>query len=135
MPDDDPDIAEERAILGRLAQAHKEWRDKRPLPPAERDAFEKWFEEELPKLYNPEPQDVEALHAARTDPLLAAIRSQLSVVGWRLYAKGGEHLMTAVYRGVKQDQHCDFVSDTNRAWWSIGFPGDPRGVWTGVGLL
>ena len=87
------------------------------------------------KRRNPEPQDVEVLRGAQTDPLSAAIWSQLSMVGWRLYAKGGANLMTAVYRRIERDEHPGFASAACKAWDRIGLPGDPRGVWTGVGLL
>jgi hypothetical protein len=137
MPDDDPDIAEEQAILGRLAQAHKEWRDHRPPPPPplSQEEIKALIARMREKRRDPEPQDVVVLREAQTDALLAAIWSQLSVLGWRLYAKGGANLLTAVYRRLERDGHPGFASDTSRAWSGIGFSGDPRGVWTGFGLL
>jgi hypothetical protein len=138
MADDAPDLAEKQAILGRLAQAHRRWRDQRPPPPPplsheELKAFiVKMHEEMKERRRNPEPPDVEALREAGTDPLRAAIRSQLCVVGWRLYAKGGAHLLTAVCRRLERDEHPGFASDARWAWDRIGFPGDPRGVWTGL---
>ena len=52
----------------------------------------------------PKPQDVEVIQAVEKDPLGAAIWSQLSVVGWRLYAKGGVALLLQVY-GPMEGQH------------------------------
>ena len=49
-----------------------------------------WIAELLRRARNPEPQDVVAIREAREDPLGTAVLSQLSVVGWRLYAKGGD---------------------------------------------
>lgn len=128
------DIPEEDAILARLARAHKEWREHSPPPPSPeevavllarvRDEFEA-----------PEPQDVEIIRRARQDPLRAAISSQLSVVGWRLYAKGGADMLTAVYRRIERDQHPGFAHAVQWAWRDLGFPGDPRGVWSGIVLL
>ena len=71
----------------------------------------------------------------REDPLGTAIWSQLSVVGWRLYAKGGANLLTTVYRRIDLEQHPGFVYAVGRAWQDLGFPGDPRGTWTGIELL
>lgn len=134
MPDSGRDIADEQTILERLARAHKEWRDHRPPPPPPEDdtavIARAWH-----KVQNPEPQDVEVIRAAREDPLRAAIWSQLSVVGWRLYAKGGVDLLSAVYHRIERDQHPGFAWEVLRAWTDIGFPGDPRGVWQGTSLF
>jgi hypothetical protein len=131
------DIAEENAILDRLARAHKDWRDHRPSPSLPRTDEEKRtaLAEVLRKVQNPEPQDVEVIREAQSDPLGTAIRSQLSVVGWRLYAKGGLDLLVAVYRRIEIEQHPGFVYAVLRAWRNLGFPGDPRGVWRGIELL
>src|SRR3712207_4861403 len=101
------DSAEEELILGRLARAHKEWCDGRPPPPLPMTAEEQEARilELLHQVEDPEPQDVEVLRAAPADPLGAAIWSQLSVVGWRLYARGGVGLLTTVYRRLEVEQH------------------------------
>ena len=82
----------------------------------------------------PDPQDVEVIRASAEDPLGTAIWSQLSVLGWRLYAKGGAGLLVSVYRRVELEQHASFVYAVRRAWKELGFPGDPRGVWLGIEL-
>ena len=84
---------------------------------------------------NPEPQDVEIIREVQADPLRTAICSQLSVVGWRLYAKGGVDLLVTVYRRIELEQHPGFVNALGIAWRDLGFPGDPRGVWRGTELL
>jgi hypothetical protein len=131
------DIAEEQAILVRLARAHKDWRDRRPpSPPPMTDAeLRAAIIEVSRRVKNPEPQDVEVIREAESDPLKAAIRSQLSVVGWRLYAKGGVDLLVTVYRRIEVEQHPGFVFAVLTAWRDLGFPGDPRGVWRGIELL
>ncbi|MFC7739246.1 hypothetical protein ACFQX4_26570 [Roseomonas sp. GCM10028921] len=130
------DSAEEELILDRLARAHKEWRDGRPPPPPRETGEEKArILDLLQQVQNPEPQDVEVLRAAPADPLEAAIWSQLSVVGWRLYARGGVGLLATVYRRLEAEQHPGFVYEVQRAWRDLGFPGDPRGVWSGLELL
>lgn len=134
MPDIERDIADKQQMLDRLAQAHKDWRDHRPppLPPEDGAALatSAWH-----KTNNPEPQDVEVIREARGDPVGTAIWSQLSVVGWRLYAKGGVDLLSAVYHRIERDQHPGFAWEVVRAWTDIGFPGDPRGIWHGTALL
>ncbi len=133
------DITQERTILDRLAQAHKEWRDSRspppPPPPMTLEEESTRIAELLRRVQNPEPQDVVTIREAREDPLGTAIWSQLSVVGWRLYAKGGIDLLTTVYRRIDLEQHPGFVNAVRRAWHDLGFPGDPRGTWTGMELL
>lgn len=128
------DISKEEAILGRLAQAHKAWREGRPPPPSREEAAALLARARAER-ESPEPQDVEIIRTAQDDPLRAAIWSQLSVVGWMLYAKGGADMLTAVYRRVERDQHPGFAYAVQRAWKDLGFPGDPRGVWSGVALL
>ena len=131
------DITEERTILDRLARAHRGWRDSRPPPPPpitpEEEA--RHIAELFRRVQDPEPQDVVAIREAREDPLGTAIWSQLSVVGWRLYAKGGVDLLTTVYRSIDLEQHPGFVYAVQRAWHDLGFFGDPRGTWTGIELL
>ena len=133
------DITQEEMILDRLARAHKEWRDSRPPPPVppsmtpEEDATR--IAELLRRVQDPEPQDVVAIREAPGDPLGTAIRAQLGVVGWRLYAKGGTDLLTTVYRRIDVEQHPGFVYAVQRAWRDLGFPGDPRGTWSGIELL
>ena len=131
------DIADEQAILNRLARAHKDWRDRRPPPPppmtdAERKAA---IIEVARRMKNPEPQDIEVIREAQGDPLGTTIRSQLSIVGWRLYAKGGVDLLVTVYRRIELEQHPGFVNAIRIAWRDLGFPGDPRGTWRGTELL
>ena len=132
------DTTEEAAALERLARAHKEARARRPEPPPMPESEEE-FKARLAvlmhKIQNPEPQDVEVIRAAEDDPLGTAVWSQLSVVGWRLYAKGGVDLLVSVYRKVELEQHPAFVYALHRAWQGLGFPGDPRGVWKGTELL
>lgn len=131
------DIAEEQAILERLARAHKEWRDQRPPPPPPMTAAERRaaIDKVQHEVRNPEPQDVEVLREAQGDPLKAAIRSQLTIVGWRLYAKDGVDLLVIVYRRIEIEHHPGFVHAVRFAWQNLGFPGDPRGVWDGTELL
>lgn len=135
------DIADEQAILNRLARAHKDWRDRRPPPPppmtdAERKAAVIEVAREVARRRkNPEPQDVEIIREVQADPLGTAIRSQLSVVGWRLYAKGGIDLLVTVYRRIELEQHPGFVNALGIAWQDLGFPGDPRGTWSRAKLL
>ncbi len=87
------------------------------------------------KVQNPEPPDVEVIRLVREDPLRATIWSQLSVVGWRLYTKGGVTLLTTVYHQIERDQHPSFVWALVTAWDYIGWPDDPRGVWDARALL
>ncbi len=128
------DIAEEQAMLDRLALAHKEWRDHRPPPPPSEGSAASiarvWH-----KVQNPEPQDVEVIRTAREDPLRAAIWSLLSVVGWRLYAKGGVDVLTAVYKRIERDEHPGFATAVSVAWTNIGVPDAPGGLWHRVVLL
>jgi hypothetical protein len=131
-----PDIADEQGIIGRLAQAHKEWRDQRPQPPVgppEDTAVA--FARVAYTAQQPEPQDIEVMRRAQEDPLDAAIWSQLSVVGWRLYAKGGVEMLSTVYWLIERDQHPGFVYAVQRAWRTLGLPGDRRGVWNDATLL
>ena len=131
------DIADEQAILDRLARAHKDWRDRRPPPPPPMNDEEKRavIIEISRQVKNPEPQDVEVIREAQSDPLKAVIRSQLTIVGWRLYAKGGVDLLVTVYRRIEVEQHPGFASAVLTAWRDLGFPGDPRGTWRGANLL
>ena len=133
------DITQEKMILDRLARAHKEWRDSRPpSPPSPSMTPEEeatWIAELLRRAQNPEPQDVVAIREAREDPLGTAVLSQLSVVGWRLYAKGGTDLLATVYRRIDVEQHPGFMNAVQQAWQDLGFPGDPRGTWSGIELL
>lgn len=131
------DITQEKLILDRLARAHKEWRDSRPSPPPSITPEEEatLLAELLRRVQDPEPQDVVAIREARGDPLGTAIWSQLSVVGWRLYAKGGTDLLTTVYRRIDVEQHPGFVYAVQRAWQDLGFPSDPHGTWIGIELL
>ncbi len=132
------DTTEEAAALKRLARAHKEWRDRRPAapaPPASDEEMKARIAEVVRKVRNPEPQDVAVLRAAHEDPLDAVIWSQLSLVGWRLYAKGGVDLLLSVYRRIELEEHPGFVYAVSRAWCRLGFPGDPRGTWRGTELL
>ena len=130
------DTAEEAAALERLARAHREWRDRRPAAPAaSEEEMKARIAEVMRQVRNLEPQDVAVLRVAQEDPLDAAIWSQLSVVGWRLYAKGGVDLLVSVYRRIELEQHPGFADAVKRAWRGIGFPGDPRGTWLGTELL
>ena len=132
------EIEEEAAALGRLAEAHKAWRDGRPAPSLECPS-EKETKARIAELFrtigNPEPQDVGVIRAAPNDPLGAAIWSQLSVIGWRLYARGGVDLLASVYRRLEVEHHPGFVNAIRRAWQGLGFSGDPRGTWLGIELL
>ena len=133
------DIAEETAALGRLAEAHRTWRDNRPPPPpaapVSDDEARASIAEIWRKVKNPKPQDVEAVRDAAADPLGTVILSQLTVVGWRLYAKGGVQLLTSVCSRIEVEQHPGFVYAVRRAWTGLGFPGDPRGSWGGTEML
>lgn len=129
-----PDTAEEKTILDRLAKAHSEWRSQRPPPPAPEDRTA-MLARVWDKVQNPEPPDVEVIRLVREDPLRATIWSQLSVVGWRLYAKGGVTLLTTVYHQIERDQQPSFVWALSTAWNGIGWPDDPRGVWDAHALL
>ena len=138
MPDSEHDTTEEQAILGRLALAHKEWRARRPMPPPPLSAEEQTarIERILQEWNNrPEPQDVRIIHEAREDALRAIIWSQLSVVGWRLYAKGGLDMLTEFYRAIEHQQHPGFAAEVFNAWSDIGFSDDPSGRWSGIRLL
>ena len=130
------DITEEAAALERLARVHGQWRAQRPPPPPGHDELSKAQLTEIwRKPQNPEPQDVEVIQAVEKDPLGAAIWSQLSVVGWRLYAKGGVALLLQVYGPMEGEHHPGFVYAVRRSWQGIGFAGDSRGVWLGTELL
>ena len=129
-----PDIVEEQTILDRLAKAHGEWHSQRLPPPPPEDSAAMLARIQA-KIQNPEPPDVEVLRLVPDDPLRAAIWSQLSVVGWRLYAKGGVTLLTTVYHRLERDQHPSFIWALSTAWSGIGWPDDPRGVWNARTLL
>ena len=129
------DISEESAILTRLAQAHKVWRDQRPPPPVR--SPEEQLEmgvQILRGVQHPVPQDIEAISEASADPLRWVIQSQLGIVGWRLYAKGGAGLITTIFRAIESDHHPGFSTAVAVAWRKLGFPNDPRGVWTRASL-
>ncbi|MFL5253613.1 MAG: hypothetical protein ACJ8AI_12090 [Rhodopila sp.] len=72
---------------------------------------------------------------ARTEPLEALLRAELAVVGWRLYARGGCDLMTAVYFRAERDHHPGFIWMLSGSWRGIGFPEDPQGLWGATKLL
>ncbi len=128
------DVADEQAMLDRLATAHAGWRKvERPTPPSR--PIHEIAAEVIHKQINPEPPDAEMIRNAATDPLLTAICSQLSVLGWRLYAKGGAALVTDLYRLVERDRHPSFAWIVGRAWDGIGFAGDSRGIWRTISLL
>lgn len=128
------DVADEQATIQRLADAHRIWRDKRLPPPLPEDAAS-IIAQALQKLSNPEPPDVEIIRAAPEDPLRTAIWSQLSVVGWRLYAKGGIGMLNAMCAQIERDQHPGFVWAVHRAWQNVGFQGDNNGTWDSTVLL
>jgi hypothetical protein len=127
MPDAEYNIAGEQAILDRLAQAHQKWRANRPTVVPQEDQAAR-LAQIMRSIQHPEPPDVVAIRQAQEDPLEAAIGAQLSIVGWRLYAKGGAVLLTSVYSRIELDRHPAFVWAVGSAWQNIGFSGDPRGI-------
>ena len=130
---------EEEAILGRLAEAHRQWREERPPPPPppSDEAYEGVMRQLLrdveAEIANPDPPDVVALREARKDPVQAAIVAQLRIVGWRLYARGGAALLERRFQRLERDGHPGFVGDAQRAWTGIGFAEKPGGIWEGPG--
>jgi len=133
------DVGAEEAILGRLARAHRQWREEQPPPPPPPppEEFERLmqqiFRDVQAEMDNPEHADVVALRQAREDPVLAAIGAQIGIVGWRLYARGGARLLERSFRRLERDGHPGFVAAVQRAWTGIGLADEAGGVWEGPG--
>jgi hypothetical protein len=136
MKDFERVVPEELAILSRLAEVHAHWAASRPAvdTPPDRNP-EAMMERLRRRLATQQPPDVERMVLSRNDSLQALLHAELACVGWRLYARAGADLMSAVYLRVERDYNPGFASMTSAAWANIGLQNDPRSIWSPTRLL
>ncbi|MGE4043330.1 MAG: hypothetical protein AB7F35_00650 [Acetobacteraceae bacterium] len=129
------EVPEELAALARLAAVHGEWSATRPPPPQSQPHLQEVIECFRMAQATRQPPDVERLFLARTDPLRAHLAAEIAGIGWRLYARGGCDLLSAVYLRLERDYNPGFANEASHAWRGLGFEDDPRGTWNPLKLL